>query len=283
MSFDQTGLRELITESEDLQADALRDMKPVLADLTEIGNERRHRPIDLDQVRQVNAERRSLVRKGGFGLGALAGRGLLATGFGAALASLVASPVSAQEPVDVQVLQTASSLETLAVATYTAALTLPFISANATVKAFAETTMKQHADHNAAFQAQTEALGGTRQTEQNPKYHQVVKDAMPGLVDAPKVVELAIALEEVATQTYVNNMTLLGDTDAKKVMASVMGVEAQHLAVLRAVGALLGAAPELIKIPTEPAKLPAAAGSVSFPKPFEGTDNASPPEEGAIQ
>ena len=62
-----------------------------------------------------------------------------------------------------------------------------------------------------------------------------------------------------------------------------MGVEAQHLAVLRAVGALLGGAPELIKIPTEPAKLPAAAGSVSFPEPFQGTDLASPPEEGAVK
>jgi hypothetical protein len=283
MSIDQSGLRELITESEDLQADAMRDMKPMLADLTELGNERRHRPVDPDLLRHVNTERRRLVRTGGFGLGALAGRGLLATGFGAALVSLVASPVRAQEAVDVQILQTASSLETLAVATYSAALTLPFISGDATIKAFAETTMSQHADHNAAFQAQTEALGGTRQTKPNAKYDRVVKEALPGLTDAMKVVELATALEEVATQTYVNNMTLLADTDVKKVMASVMGVEAQHLAVLRAVGALLGTAPELVRIPTDPAKLPAAAGSVSFPEPFEGTGNASPPEEGALR
>jgi hypothetical protein len=106
---------------------------------------------------------------------------------------------------------------------------------------------------------------------------------MPGLTDAMTVVELAMSLEQVATQTYVNNMTLLDDSETKKIMASVMGVEAQHLAVLRAVGALLGGAPELIKIPTEPAKLPAAAGSVAFPEPFEGTEMASPPEEGAVQ
>jgi hypothetical protein len=258
-------------------------MKPVLADLTEIGNERRNKPVDLDVVRHVNRQRRTVLRNGGFGLSALAGKGLLATGFGAAIASLVASPVNAQEQVDVQILQTASSLETLAVATYTKALTLPFISGNATVKAFAETTMKQHSDHNAAFQAQTKALGGTEQTEPNAKYKKVVDDALPTLTDAMKVVELATALEEVATQTYVNNMTLLEDVDTKKIMASVMGVEAQHLAVLRAVGALLGGAPELIKIPTEPAKLPAAAGSVSFPDAFQGTEKASPPEEGAVK
>ena len=80
-----------------------------------------------------------------------------------------------------------------------------------------------------------------------------------------------------------SNMALLEDIDTKKIMASVMGVEAQHLAVLRAVGALLGGAPDLIKIPTEPAKLPAGAGSVSFPEAFEGTEKASPPEEGAVK
>ena len=65
-----------------------------------------------------------------------------------------------------------------------------------------------------------------------------------------------------------------------------MGVECQHLAVLRAVGALLAggdAGAALIAIPTDVAKLPAAAGSVAFPKPFEPTDLASPPQEGAVK
>ena len=50
-------------------------------------------------------------------------------------------------------------------------------------------------------------------------------------------------------------------------MGSVMGVEAQHLAVLRAVGALLsGGGEALIAIPTDLAALPAAAGSVGYPE-----------------
>ncbi len=66
-------------------------------------------------------------------------------------------------------------------------------------------------------------------------------------------------------------------------MASVMGVESQHLATLRAVGALLeGGAPQLIAIPTDVAALPAAAGSVAFPKAFEEPNMASPPEEGPV-
>ena len=84
---------------------------------------------------------------------------------------------------DVQMLQTASSLETLAVATYKAALTLPFIAqGNVVVKAFAETTMKQHGEHLAAFQAMTKAMGGTPQDTPNPKYTPIVEAAKPTLL-----------------------------------------------------------------------------------------------------
>ncbi len=59
-------------------------------------------------------------------------------------------------------------------------------------------------------------------------------------------------------------------------------IPTQHLATLRAVGALLeGGAAELIAIPTNLAALPAAAGSLAFPGPFEEAQMASPPEEGA--
>ena len=47
--------------------------------------------------------------------------------------------------------------------------------------------------------------------------------------------------------------------------------------------ALLVGAPELIAIPTDLAKLPAAAGSVAFPAAFQGVSMASPPEEGAVK
>lgn len=286
MSLDDQALRAMTAESQDLQADALRDMKGNLGDLREIGRERAGQPIDLDAVRRVNDGRRRLLRNGGFGLGALATRGLLATGFGAAITSLVSSPVAADEALDIQILQTAGSLETLAVATYGAALKLSFITSIPLVKEFAEMTMMQHDEHGKAFNDMAEALGGKRQEKPNAKYLKVVTDATPGLTDAGKVVELATALETVATQTYVNNMTLLEDKESKSRMASVMGVEAQHLATLRAVGALIaGGAPELIKRPigADVVKLPAAAGSVAFPEPFEGTEMASPPEEGAVK
>ena len=98
--------------------------------------------------------------------------------------------------------------------------------------------------------------------------------------------KLAAILEQVATETYLNDLANFTDTKARSLVASVMGVECQHLATLRAVGALLeGGAPELLKIPlgAEVAKLPAAAGSVAFPDAFEGVTKASPADEGAVQ
>ncbi|MBA3302706.1 MAG: ferritin-like domain-containing protein [Actinomycetota bacterium] len=284
MKIDDRALKDLLTESQDLQTDALRDTKASLADLRDVGRSRRGKPVDVDRVRAFNRGRRDLLRKGGLGIGGLSTMGLLGTGFGTALTAIVARPAMAQEDVDVQILQTAVSLELLAVATYGTALTLPFMSDNAVVKTFAETTMMQHDEHGKAFNAQATALGGEEQTEPNAKYSQVVQDATPTLTDAGKVVELAMALEQVATQTYVNNVGMMEDTKSKEVMASVMGVEAQHLAVLRAVDALIkGDAADLIALPPDLAALPEAAGSVAFPEPFEGTDNASPPEEGAVQ
>jgi hypothetical protein len=63
-----------------------------------------------------------------------------------------------------------------------------------------------------------------------------------------------------------------------------MGVEAQHVSVLLAVQALVaGGAPDLITLPPDAAKLPAAAGSVGFPDAFFKTDQARPATEGAVK
>ena len=281
MRVDDRRLGELITESQDLQVDALRTAKEVRPALVELSHS--STPKDPDVVTRFNTERRRILRNGGLGAGALAARGLLGTAFGSAVMGIVARPAAAQEDVSIMIFQTASSLEILAVAAYEAALGLPFFGDNALVKEFAETTMMQHSEHNMAFQAQAEALGGEARTTPSDKYAPVVADATPGLVDYAAVVALASTLEEVAQDTYIANLSLLPADESRQLMASVLAVETQHLATLRAVGALLeGGAPELIAIPTDLAALPAAAGSVAFPEPFEEAQMASPPEEGAL-
>lgn len=283
MPLDQRALGELLTESDDLQSDARATHRRILPDLREIGRARRGRAVDLDEVRAYRDARRTVLRRGGFGLGALAAKGLVGTSVVGAVSAIVARPVSAQTDVDVQILQTAASLENLAVATYEAALGLPFFAENQVVVTFAETTRDQHAEHGAAFNTSAEALGGEPQTGPNPVLEPMVQQALPGLTDYAAVVELAAMLEETAQDTYLANLSMLTDADTKGLMGSVMAVETQHLAVLRAVGALLaGGAPQLIAIPTDVAALPAAAGSVAFPEPLEEPDLARSPEEGAL-
>jgi hypothetical protein len=280
---DEDALRDLVAESQDLHADAMRQVGPNLDHLAELRHEKGPQVLTAGEAERVNDERRHLfaVTKR-----QLASRGLLATGTAAGLLGVLATPAFADKPLDIQILQTATSLELLAVSTYDAALGLPFIAnGNAVVKKFAETTKGQHAEHGKSFAAQTKTLGGKEQTNPDPKYLKVVTDAKPGLATPADVVKLAMALEGVATETYLKNCTLLEDTDATTLFASVMGVECQHLAVLRAVGALLAggdAGAALIAIPTDIAGLPAAAGSVAFPDAIPGVDMASPPAEGAV-
>lgn len=286
MRLDDRLLGELITESRDLQVDAMRDVTQIARDLPEAHRETQELTSDPALIADWNRERRALLRNGGLGVGALASRGLLGTAFGSAVLGIVAAPAAAQEGDDlvIQIMQTAASLENLAVQTYEAALGLPFFDQNQVVVTFAETTMQQHDEHGAAFNAQAEALGGRKQMGTNPKYTPIVEDEASGLTDYLAVVELAKTLEEVAQDTYLANLSLLPPGDNRRLMASVMAVETQHLATLRAVGALLEAdLPQLIAIPTDVSALPAAAGSVAFPEPFEEPNLASPPEEGALR
>jgi hypothetical protein len=287
-----TGNRDfdqLIEESQDLQRDAMASTKESLDELVEVGQERRARgEIDPDESRESARSNHEAVRRG-----LVAGGSLATAAFGAALVGLTASAAFADTPTDIQMLQTSASIENLAVKTYQTALTLPYIGgseANPVIKAFAQTTMAQHAQHAQAFNAAATALGGKAQNSPDPKYVPVVESAVGTITkDSPSagalaVVGLALTLENVAAETYVANCSKFSDTNSKKVTASIMGVEAQHVATLLAVQALLkGGAPQLIALsPTVVTQLPAAAGSVGFPNSFYPTSMASPASEGAL-
>jgi len=266
---DPGAFGELMEESADLHADAMRSMKEPLDEIVELAKER--------QVAR-SAAMRTLVGAG------------LATG----AVALAARPAYAAE--EVAALQTAASLENLAVIAYDTALTLPYLknpsnSAFKTVAAFAKTTMAQHADHGKAFNAKAKELGGVEQTKPNPKYTPVVMGAVPKLKQGNPLdlVELAMTLEDVATSTYVKNIQDLTDPQVRLLFGTVAGVESQHLTTLIAVKALLaGKAPELITVKAtggavDAFKLPAAAGSAPVPETFKKTELASPPSEGAVQ
>jgi hypothetical protein len=279
--LDDRAFDLLIEESQDLHTDAMVVAETTLPDVTDMAADRRRTGVERDPavVAEVQGSRSTLARRLALSLGGLLGVGAISSVFASSAAA------AGNGDIDVMQLQTAVSLELLAVATYGAALTLPFISSgNPVIIKFAQTTMSQHDQHRQAFSAQTTALGGTDQTATNPKYTPVVEATKPKLLAPLDVVTLAMTLEQVATETYLADLNRYTDVTSRVLMASVMGVECQHLATLRAVAALLqGGAADLIAIPTDVAKLPAAAGSVAFPDAFEGVTMASPPEEGAVK
>ncbi len=283
--LDIDRLSELIEESQDLQVDAMRQAAAPLDDIVEAGLERRSTKEYREQVREEQSRGLSTPL---LGLGVAAGAvGLLAASATPAFAS--------GADADIAALNTAASLENLAVLTYKTALTLPYLQGGSTaiktVGAFAKITMGQHAEHAKAFNARAKALGGKEQTGLNPKYAPVVTGMIPKLkAGGPlDVVALAITLEDVATSTYVKNIQTVEDPQIRLLFGTVAGVESQHLATLYAVQALLkggGAALITVKATggaTDAAKLPAAAGSVGIPETFKKTDLASPAEEGAVK
>ncbi|MGH8860638.1 MAG: ferritin-like domain-containing protein [Jatrophihabitantaceae bacterium] len=263
--IDERRFRELLVESDDLQSDAMKTAHTGLNSYVDAAAESRY-------------ERR---RELGIG-GAILGAGALGA---AALA--FAGPASAASSKDVMALQTAASIEVLAIGTYKTALTLDFIgggSANPIVKAFAMKTMAQHTDHLKGFNAAVGKLGGKPQHNPDPKYAQIVNKAVPTIKGAPDVVGLAITLEDVAAQTYVKNVGQVSTPELRGLFLGVAGVEAQHKAILLAVQALLkGGLASQIKLPPDAGKLPAAAGKVGFPDGFYPVKMASPVSEGAVK
>jgi hypothetical protein len=276
----------LIEESADLQSDALRTTTRGLADVVEQGQERRAAGgVDPDETRAYHMERRHLLATGLKGMGALAG-----TAVGVGLYQMFTQPAFADSAMDVQAGQTAASIENLAIAVYTKAAGLPFMKnipapAGPTVVAFVTQTIQQHTDHAKAFNSAVTALGGKAQTGLDMTvYNGVVVPALPTLKTPLDVVKFAATLENVAAETYAAETAAVSDKMLRSTFSSIMGVEAQHVAVLNAVAALLaGGAPQLITIPPPGDKLPAAAGSVGFPNSFYGLDMARPAAEGAVQ
>ena len=286
MTADPRALAEQLEASQDLQSDALR---PLHEGLHELVDAAQTQPGDDPEANQAFHETHTRALTA-----SLAGAAILGAAGGAVLTGALASAAAASSSSDVQILQTAASIENLAVSTYKTALTLPYIggsSANPVVTKFAQVTMGQHAQHADAFNAAVKSLGGKAQHKPDPAFVPVVKKAVAGLGSATPaqgalgVVALALELENIAAETYVKDTALAKKTTNKALLASIMGIEAQHVSVLLAVQALLMAgAPQLISLsPGTAAMLPAAAGSVGFPNAFYKTNNAAPAGQGAVK
>lgn len=129
-------------------------------------------------------------------------------------------------------LRTASSLEALAVQTYQKAIVSGLI-ATAMVAAVAKNFMEQHQQHAAAFESATTKAGGQAFTQPNPVVSaQVITPALAKIKTENDVVVLAYMLESAASQTYQSAIGHMSKATYNSALASVLGVESRHQALL---------------------------------------------------
>jgi len=217
-------------------------------------------------------------------------RRALALGVGAALVGLVTvgARAAADPAFDVQLLQTAASIENVLVSTYETLLALPLLSgpnANPVLKVVFTIARSQHADHATACNDIATKLGGRRQDSPNPGLAQVVTRARPASSDLGGAIDLALQLESASAQTYQNEASLLGDLNARRLAASIMGVESDHVGLLLVAKALVAArTPELLVFdPSTGSRLAPEIATAGFPDSFSKGDQARPAGEGAVR
>lgn len=275
MTVDEHSIAGLLAESWDLHVDGMRATTDGLCEVVELGLERRARPQD----ERGDPQRRRFLQQS-----LLAATGL--TGLGAALFGPSLRRVFAAGN-DVDMVNTAASIEVLAVTVYKQAASLdPNVSGAAipAVKDFVVAVIQQHSDHRDAFNAAAVRLGGREQTNPNkPVLDTVVTPAVGKIKGPADVVALALTLEDAAVQTYVSFGSTATDAAVIKTFASIAPIEAEHTATLRVIQGLLSLGqPQLIAVPIDIAKLPGPAGGIAFPDSFYPIDGARPASEGMV-
>ena len=180
MTGEPRALSELLEESQDMQADAVRATVQPLAEISDRSSSPIENGDPIENQRFAAEHRRGISTS-------LASAGILSAAGGGLLVGLLASPAFASSSPDVQMLQTAASIEVLAVSTYKTALTLPYIggsAANPVVSKFATVTMGQHSQHLAAFNGALKKMGAKPQNKPDPAFVPVVNKAVAGLSGA---------------------------------------------------------------------------------------------------
>lgn len=176
----------------------------------------------------------------------------------------------------VKLLQTAASLENLATAVYDAARNL---SVESGVLDLCTRAAAMHTEHARAFNEAAVRAGGKAQEGPNPKYARAVQAALGKLATAVDAVKLAATVEDVTVQTYVRNVVTVPTPQLRELFAGTAGADAQQLAALLVVQALLTAGQPF---PPDPARLPAAALAAGVAHALFPVDRASPADEGAV-
>lgn len=139
---------------------------------------------------------------------------------------------------DVVLVNTALSLEVLAVDTYQVLLESPLVT-SAEVMDVATVFQSHHAQHREALVPLVEAAGAEPFLTANPVVKAAFVDPQVfGAATEADLVRLAWDLEQAAAQTYVHAATALSTAAQRSTVMTIGGVEARHAAVLDLVAEL---------------------------------------------
>jgi hypothetical protein len=199
--------------------------------------------------------------------------------------SAAPSTAASEAPLDVQVLQTAASLENLAVASYTTAARLPFVvKGSEQLRALIARNKAHHTAHAQAFNLSVSKAGGVQQHGTDARYAASVGKILAGMKDPNSLVGLFTELEDIIAQTCTRYAILAANGSVRTLFASVASVEAQHGAELLIERTLLGVGRSGPGATAAAAKtLPAAVGTAGIPQAVYPTADASAIDEGAVR
>lgn len=240
----QISEHELIRATDELDQfhnDTFNGFRRELADWSEQARER------AASATKLVASRRGFLVGSGVAIGGLAlaacstKNNSTTTTTGAGAATTPTSPPSSAAAGaltgDAEVAGTAASIENLAVAAYTMgiqAVTAHKLGAvPPAVVTFAQTAMSQHSQHADAFNAVVTAANQAKVTKPDPALLSKVQTAFGQVTDVGGLANLALSLEEVAANTYENDLGMsLSSSQLVSALATIQPVERMHISIL---------------------------------------------------
>ena len=278
MAIDDSGLRGLLEQSDDLHTRRDDD------------DTRRSRRIRRARARRSVAGRRRRHARARRCCVACRSRACSPPPVSAPRwSALLASPAFADKTMDVQMLQTAASIENLAVATYDD-------RAHARLHRWRQRERRREgvrrrrrrtstSEHAEAFNAAVTRLGGKAQDQPDPVLLGVVNNAKPTLTGpggGRRPRPRARGRRRADLRGQHRHVLEQERTGRRRQHHGCRGAARRD--PQRGEGARSPAVrADLIALPPDAAKLPAAAGSVGFPDAFFPTTDARPANEGAVQ
>ncbi len=180
-------------------------------------------------------DRRGFFRMGGVTIAAAAVFGACG---GDEPATVAAQEEEEDAPVsrgDINILRTATSLELVAVDVYKSVAAGGLVTTPAVREATTEFA-KQHQAHADLLKGHTVKAGGQAYDRPNPTLLASLQPALAALTSQAGVLALALDIETAAAHTYQASVSTFTDKGLNRIAMSIGGIEARHVAVLRAAG-----------------------------------------------